>query len=88
VQDYFLKEVFQMTGYEFCGGYWWIFPLVMIIFCIFFMRRGCGRMMCGFGDRTYFGDSAMDILNKRYSKGEIDQKEYEEKKKNLETLYK
>lgn len=76
-----------MVGYEFCGNYWWIFPLVMIIFCIFFMRRGCSRMMCGFGGRTHFGESAMDILNKRYSRGEIDQEEYEEKKKNLETAH-
>jgi len=77
-----------MTGYEFCVGYWWIFPLLMIIFCLFFMRRGGGRMICGFGDRTCFGGSAMEILNKRYAKGEIDQKEYEEKKGSLETLHK
>jgi uncharacterized membrane protein len=30
----------------------------------------------------------MEILNKRYAKGEIDQREYEEKKGNLETLHK
>ena len=74
-----------MTGYEFCGGYWWIFPLVMMIFCFFFMRRGFGGRMCGFGD--YYGsrESAMDILNKRYARGDIDQGEYEEKKGKLET---
>jgi putative membrane protein len=77
-----------MTGYEFCGGYWWIFPLVMFIFCFFFMRGCFGRRMCGFGE--YFGpeESALDVLNKRYAKGEIDQREYEEKKRNLEALHK
>lgn len=72
-----------MFGYEFCGGYWWIFPLVMIFFCIFFMKRGCGRMMCGSGEYNSLGESAIDILNKRYAKGDIDQREYEEKKKKL-----
>ncbi len=72
-----------MTGYEFCGGYWWIFPLVMIIFCFFFMRGCFGRRMCGWGVGYGFGESAMDVLSKRYAKGEIDQKEYEEKKREL-----
>ena len=72
-----------MTGYEFFGGYWWIFPLVMIFFCTFFMRRGCSRMMCGCS--AYFGasDSAMEILKKRYVSAEINQKEFEEKKRKL-----
>ncbi|MEJ2333816.1 MAG: SHOCT domain-containing protein [Desulfobulbaceae bacterium] len=73
-----------MIGYEFWGSYWWIFPLVMIVLCFLFMR-GCmgGRMMCGWRTGSGFGESAIDILNKRYAKGEIDQKEYEEKKKEL-----
>ena len=70
-----------MFGYEFCGGYWWIFPLVMIFLCFLFMRRGGGRRMCCWGDIN--GESAMDIINKRYAKGEIDQREYEEKRGKL-----
>lgn len=71
-----------MTGYEFCGGYWWIFPLVMMFFCFLFMRRGCSRWMCGWDGKS-IGDSALDIINKRYANGEIDQREYEQKKKEL-----
>lgn len=68
-----------MFGYEFCGGYWWIFPLVMIFLCFLFMRRGCSKWMCGVGDIN--NESATEILNKRFARGEIDQSEYEEKKK-------
>lgn len=68
---------------------WWLFPLVMIVLC-FLMMRGCGRsMMCGFGSRDAGGghrrdgDSAKDILERRYARGEIETEEYEEKKKAL-----
>lgn len=73
-----------MTGYEFCGEYWWVFPLVMISLCYLFMR-GCARSrMCGFSPHNGSGDSALDVLRKRYAKGDIDQREYEEKKRILE----
>lgn len=72
-----------MTGYEFFSNYWWIFPLGMIICCIFSMKKGCGRMMCGFGTHNGSDESAVEILNKRYVKGDIDQKEYDEKKRKL-----
>jgi putative membrane protein len=72
-----------MTGYEFCGGYWWVIPLAMFIFCFFFMRKCFDRRMCRWSAGYGFGESAIDVLNKRYAKGEIDKNEYEEKKKNL-----
>ena len=77
-----------MTGYEFCGGYWWIFPLVMIICCFFIMRKSCCKRMCGFGSNTCLEESALHILNRQYAKGEINLKEYEEKKRALEMLNK
>jgi len=69
--------------------YWWLFPLVMIILCFLVMRSRWGSMMCGFRPREKDNDkirglnSAMEILDKRYASGEINKKEYEEKKRTL-----
>ena len=74
-----------MTGYEFCLNYWWVFPLIMIALCIF-MKKGCGsRSMCGHGSTGSkdHSSSARDTLDIRYAQGEIDQAEYEQKKKTL-----
>lgn len=71
---------------------WWIIPMIFCIIMMFFMITGRRR-----GFRPWFMDqdtgdknstnnnseSALDILNKRYAKGEISKTEYEEMKKNL-----
>jgi putative membrane protein len=86
-----------MWGYEgFCCGFgwWWIFPIAMMIImvtmCFLMMRGRRGFMMCGPSSRTA-GDpvwkenseSAIEILDKRYARGEIGKEEYEEKKRDI-----
>jgi putative membrane protein len=69
----------------------WIFPLMfmLLIVCVAFMLiwrgggcmpwRGPGRKHGGAGE----GDSAIDILNKRYARGEITKDEYEQMKSDI-----
>lgn len=79
-----------MCGSELCTfSFWWIVPIVMMILCFFMMRGRRGTMMSGFGccgrdwQQHEGTQSARDILDRRYASGEIDQTEYEEKKRKL-----
>ncbi len=80
--------MFPCTGFSY--GLWWIFPLIMIgmmVFCFLMMRGRMGSMMCwpGFRKSGSHGEddseSRLDILNKRYARGEVNKEEYEEKKR-------
>ena len=69
------------------GMGWWIFPVVMIVvmfvICfLFWTRRGGWASWCGFGERKDT-ETPLDILKKRYAKGEISKEEFETIKKDL-----
>ena len=72
-------------------GGMWIFPLIMFVVMIIFMflffsRGGCRPPWWGPGGHHGEGgepDSALEILKKRYAKGEITKEEFEQMKNDI-----
>ncbi|MDA8258541.1 MAG: SHOCT domain-containing protein [Betaproteobacteria bacterium] len=67
----------------------WIFPLTFLIVMLIFLFRGGGGAMCGGWGMRENGrrekeESAKDILDRRYARGEISREEYQQMKKDLE----
>lgn len=66
----------NMMGWLGGGIMMLIFWVLIIIFIVWIVREVRGKNSKSDG-------SALDILKERYAKGEIDKKEFEEKKKDL-----
>ena len=77
-----------MMGWGTTGGFswWWFMPIFMILFWglviwgIVALVRGLSGSR---GSDSSRADSALEVLKKRYARGEINKEEYEEKKKDL-----
>lgn len=59
-------------------GVWWVLGLVLIIAIVWFMIKASSS-----GRMTSQNKSALDTLNERYARGEIDKDEYLEMKKRI-----
>lgn len=65
----------------------WIFPMIFLVVMLLFLFRGGDWPMCGgrgMRDRRDREESAKEILDRRYARGEISQEEYQRMKKELE----
>ena len=71
----------HMMGYGYGGGFMWLIVLVLVGVVIYFLvqslksKRSDGSII----------ETPLDILKKRYAKGEIDKEEFDRKKKDLES---
>ncbi len=64
----------------FMGGFMWIFWIAIIV-GIFFLVKWIVMQSRPGGQQQ--GESSLEILKKRYARGEIDKEEFEQKKKDL-----
>ena len=92
----FSNDFFPHHGYGMDPGMWgwgyfmgWFFPIIMaafwiaVIFAIIFLIRWLAASTSHRSRESRAGDSALEILKIRYSKGEINKEEFEQKKKDL-----
>ena len=63
-----------MNGWGFGMGFGWIIPLLFIIALFYFFNDN---------RKNNNEESALDILDKKYANGEINEEEYKQKKEQL-----
>ncbi len=66
------------------GLLWWIFVIVGIVLLVRLLARGEGGGAAPPSPPPAPAETALDILKKRYARGEIDKAEFEEKRRDLQ----
>ncbi len=67
-------------GYGMGMGWWWIIGLIVLVAVVWMVVKTMNQQNA---TKTESKKTALDILNERYAKGEVDKQEYEERKKDL-----
>jgi putative membrane protein len=63
----------------FGGGIMWIFWVLLVVVILWAVKTATGSGNNSVGEQK----SALDILQERYAKGEIEREEFEQKRKDL-----
>jgi putative membrane protein len=71
----------HMMGYGYGGGFMWLIFLALVGVVIYFLLQASKSK----GSDGSIIETPLDILKKRYAKGEIDKEEFDRKKKDLES---
>ncbi|MCG6870255.1 MAG: SHOCT domain-containing protein [Gammaproteobacteria bacterium] len=61
------------------GGFMWLFWILLIVLAVWAVRA----MTSNTNQAGRRGGTALEILEERYARGEIDREEYEEKRRDL-----
>ncbi len=65
------------------GLLWWVFVILGIVLLLRLLARGTGGGAAA-GPPPAPPETALDILKKRYARGEIDKAEFDEKRRDLQ----
>jgi putative membrane protein len=89
-QGYYMPGPWHMWSDGYSSPFWWMFPLMMLFMVLicatifFFAHRTCAHGWHHWGAPSrMWGDpshSALQILNERFARGEVQKDEYSEKK--------
>lgn len=63
------------------GGFMWIFWVILLVVLVFIVKGVAGNNP---GSGVPNSESPLDILKKRYARGEIDEQEFERRRHDLE----
>ena len=66
----------------FGGGFMWIFWILLFVIIVWAVKASTGNSS---DNKSNSEDGPIDILKKRYARGEIDEEEYKRRLKELET---
>jgi putative membrane protein len=67
-------------GFGFTGGFMWIFWIAVIVGLVFLIKWIIQQSKPA---EQKYAESPLEILKRRYARGEIDRKEYEQKKMDI-----
>ena len=70
----------MLGNYGFMGGFMWIFWILVIVGLVFLIKW---IILQNKPIESRADDNSLEILKKRYARGEIDKEEFEQKKKVL-----
>ena len=70
-----------MMDFSYGGGFMWIVILILIVLLIYYILRTSQTK----DSRDLRSETPLDILKKRYAKGEITREEFEMMKKDIES---